>query len=367
MNISPLFKDKRSVGFLLLGALLGLWLLLRGGEEVASPPTPRVTVVKVTRTPWTEELEALGTARANESLDITANVTETISEIHFGDGQQVKAGDPIVSLAVGEEAAELAAANAQLEEERRELRRLEPLLKTRAIAQRTYDERRTAVEVAARAVQQVKARVGDRVITAPFAGVLGLRNVSVGTLVEPGDLITTLDDIDTIKLDFTMPATYLSSIQAGGKVTARTPAYPDRQFEGKVVSLDSRIDPDTRSIAVRALLDNPKHLLRPGMLMYVALQNNARESLTLPEEALQLKGDKALAYVIGENGRVKEAEVRIGARRRGEVEILDGLQEAERVVRRGHARVRPGQAVDATETDGLDNVPSEKKNAASRG
>ena len=352
-------KNKRMIGLLALVALAGLVLLVRWGTGGPSQAVlPQVTVAIATRQPWVDELEALGTARANESLDITSNVTETISEIHFKDGQQVEAGAPIVSLARGEEAAELAAAHAQLEEQKRELRRMRPLLRTKAIAQRTYDERKTAVEVAERTVQQVKARVSDRVITAPFAGVLGLRNVSVGSLVSPGDLITTLDDVDVIKLDFTMPATYLTSVKVGGSITARSPSFPDRAFEGKVTTLDSRIDPETRSLIVRVMLANADQVLRPGMLMYVTLENNQRESLTLPEEALLPKGEKVFVYVVGAEGKVTERAITIGARRAGSVEITSGLEGQERVIIRGQNKVRPGQTVAASEADGV----SEKEN-----
>lgn len=348
-----MFKDRRILALLALVIVTALWLVSRRAENDTQATEPRVTVAKALLQPWVDEMEAIGTARANESLDITANVTETIAEIHFADGQQVKIGDPIVSLALGEEAAELAAAHARLEEEKRELARLEPLIKSKAVAQRLYDERKTAVVLAERAVQQVKARVSDRVITAPFAGVLGLRNVSVGSLVEPGDLITTLDDIETIKLDFPMPAVFLSSITVGSSILARTPAYPDKIFKGQVSSVDSRIDPDTRSVVVRAVLDNKEHELRPGILMYVTLQKNAREGLSVPEEALLPLGENVSVYVVDDEGKVAITQVKLGARNNGKVEIVEGLSEGQSVILRGHQSVRPGQKVKASETDGL--------------
>ncbi|MBY0356319.1 MAG: efflux RND transporter periplasmic adaptor subunit [Rickettsiales bacterium] len=336
--------------------VLAAWLLWYSTQKPAQPALQSVTVAAVQRTQWVDELEALGTARANESLSITSNVTETIAEIHFQDGQQVKAGDPIVSLALGEEAAELAAANARLEEEKRELKRLTPLLRTKTVAQRVYDERRTAVELAERSVQQIKARVGDRVITAPFAGVLGLRYVSIGSLVEPGDLITTLDDIETIKLDFTMPSSYLASIQVGTPVTARAPAYQGELFRGNVASIDSRIDPDTRSLIARAILPNADHHVRPGMLMYVLLQNNPRESLSVPEEALLPKGEKVFVLRVNEQHHIELLEVTTGARLNGKVEILSGVNLNDQVVIRGHAKVKAGQEVIASLSDGLDSI-----------
>jgi membrane fusion protein (multidrug efflux system) len=352
-----MFKDRRIHALVAIIAVTMLWLVTRRAENDTPAVEPRVTVAKVTLQPWVDEMEAIGTARANESLNITATVTETIAEIHFVDGQEVEIGDPIVSLALGEEAAQLAAAHARLEEEKRELARLQPLIKSKAVAQRLYDERKTAVVLAERAVQQVKARVNDRAISAPFAGVLGLRYVSVGTLVEPGDLITTLDDIETIKLDFPMPAVFLSSIKVGGTILARTPAYPDKTFKGQVASVDSRIDPDTRSIIVRAILKNEDHELRPGILMYVTLQKNAREALSVPEEALIPVGQKVSAYVVDEAGKVVVTPIKIGARHNGMVEIVEGLQEGQSVIIRGHQSVRGDQKVNATEIDGLTASP----------
>lgn len=340
-------------------AVAGAWWVFSRHAAPPAIPAPRVTVVQVTKEPWVEELEALGTARANESLTITSNVSETIAEINFTDGQEVKSGDPIVSLALGEEAAAMAAANARLSEEKRELARLAPLIRSKTISQRTYDERKTTLEVAERAVQQIKARVDDRVITAPFAGVLGLRYVSIGALVEPGDVITTLDDIDTIKLDFTMPASYLSSVKVGTQIKARASEMDGAVFSGEVASLDSRIDPDTRSLIVRALLPNPQHSLKPGMLMYVALQNNPREALTIPEEAIVPRGKQFFSYTVNGEEKIEQREVRLGSRKDGKVEILSGLQEGERVIIRGQNKARAGQKVMATLTDGLTDAPRE--------
>jgi membrane fusion protein (multidrug efflux system) len=337
------------LGFLLLIGL-GYWLfstqnLDENGKNNVTP----VTVAEAKIMTLADTIEALGTANANESLDVTTSVTETISQLHFEEGQDIKAGDPIVSFAQAEEAAELAAAQARVSEQQRELRRLRPLLKTNAVSQRIYDERKTLLEVAKRDMERVKARISDRTITAPFSGTLGLRHFSVGSLVEPGDVITTLDDLSIIKLDFTLPETFLGVVKPGREVTATTEALKNTDFRATVSTVDSRVDPVSRSFTVRALIDNEERLLKPGMLMQVNLQNNPRQALMIPEEALIPRQDKQYVFVVNTENKVVEKEVTIGSRKPGKVEITGGLEAGERVITRGITQVRPGQQVTVQE------------------
>jgi membrane fusion protein (multidrug efflux system) len=184
-------------------------------------------------------------------------------------------------------------------------------------------------------------------VNAPFAGVVGLRNVSVGALVEPGDLITTLDDDSVMKLDFSVPAIYLGLLEQELPVTATTRAWQGRLFEGRVKSIDSRVDPVTRTVVVRALLPNPDHVLRPGMLMRVDLLNRQREAIMIPEECLVPQGKRQFVYVVdpSADNTVERREVSIGTRRPGEVEIVEGLTAGELVITDGTLKVRPGSKV----------------------
>jgi len=195
----------------------------------------------------------------------------------------------------------------------------------------------------------------DRLILAPFAGVVGLRNVSVGALIEPGDVITTLDDDSVMKLDFTVPSIFLASLKTGLPIVATSPAFGKLQFEGNVSSIDSRIDPVTRAIVVRAILPNPERLLKPGLLMHVTLLKNPRDALVIPEEALIPSGRVNHVLVVHQSGDstvVYRRQVTIGNRRPGEVEIVEGLEAGEFVVVDGTLRARPGQPVTITAVDG---------------
>lgn len=314
------------------------------GAGRGRPPTP-VVVGKPFERAFADRIEALGTARANESVVITARATETVAEVHFEDGQHVEAGTTLVTLRSREERAQLAEARARLEDAKVRYRRVADLARSGTESQSRYDEVRTALEAAEAQVAEIEARLSDLRIRAPFSGVLGLREVSPGTLVQPGDRITTLDDIDLIKLEFSVPETVLSILRPGLAVETRSAAYPDRRFEGRVTAIDSRVDPETRAVRGRAEIDNADHALRPGMLLTLVLEANPGRGLALAEEALIPIGSSQFVVVLGEDDAPQRVEVRIGRRVPGFVEILSGLEPDSRVVVDGASLIPPGGMV----------------------
>ena len=175
---------------------------------------------------------------------------------------------------------------------------------------------------------------------------VGIRDISPGALVEPADVITTLDDLSVIKLDFTVPDVYLASLTRGLPIVAKATAFGGRAFTGEISSIGSRVDPVTRSITARALSDNPDGALRPGLLMTVELLKNARQAIVIPEEALIPVGEQTFVLVVEPDGNTAvRQEVEIGTRRPGAVEVLSGLEEGQLVITHGTARVTPGQTV----------------------
>lgn len=294
-----------------------------------------------------DRIEALGTAFANESAAITSTVTERVVVIHFEDNQVVRKGDPIVTLSQQEVQAARDAAVEQLAEHQRELNRLESLVQNQSVTRQSYDQRKTLLRITQQRIKELEARLQDRSIRAPFNGVLGLRKISVGALVQPGDLITTIDDITRIKLDFAVPETYLSLLAPGAAVSATSRILGSHTFEGTVAGIDTRVDPATRSVVVRALLPNPDRALKPGMLLTVTLLKNERRSLQVPEEAIVPFQRRTFAWVVdpATGASVERREVTIGGRRPGVVEILTGLAEGEHVVVRGTDQLRPGSRV----------------------
>jgi membrane fusion protein, multidrug efflux system len=295
-----------------------------------------------------ERIEALGTLRANESAELTAIVTGTISEIRFNDSQRVREGDVLVAITNREQLAELEAVEAELGEARAQYERVQELAVARSEAEMVVDQRRREVETAEARLKAVQARLSDRLIVAPFDGVVGLRTISVGALVTPGTVVTTLVDDSVMKLDFPLPETVMSFLALGMPLTASTAAFRDENFHGEVVGIDNRIDPVTRSLQVRALIPNGDRRLKPGMLMTLALEANPREALVIPEEALMPVGRENFVFALDpsdELPRVERRRVTIGTRLAGAVEVRDGLRAGEAVVTHGGMRLSDGARV----------------------
>ena len=313
----------------------------------AAPPPPAVIVAEARLEPLVDRVEALGTLRANESVSLTASVTETVTGIHFDDGQRVKAGAILAEMTSAEEHAQLEEAQATVDEAKHQFERVQSLA-TRGTASRSLlDERRRDWETARARLAAIESRLADRLVKAPFSGVVGLRKLSLGALVQPGDLITTLDDDRVMKLEFPVPSTFLETLRPGLPVVARARAYGDRDFRGEVGSIDSRVDPVTRSIVVRAVLQNADRALKPGLLMRVELLKNPREGVMIPETALAPLGQRQFVLVVNpaQDHQVERREIKVGARRPGEVEVVEGLKPGEKVITHGVQTVRPGQKV----------------------
>ena len=321
-------------------------LLLYSGHALAQPP-PQVFVTEARLVSLGDRIEALGTLRANESVDLTVSVTETVTALHFDDGDRVEAGQVLVEMTSDEEHAQLEEAQATVDEARRQYQRIKSLQEKQTAAESLLDQRRREWETGRARLAAIEPRLADRLLRAPFAGVVGLRNVSVGTLIAPGDVITTLDDDSVMKLDFSIPSIYLGELAPDLPVTATTRAWEGRRFAGTVKSIDSRVDPVTRTVMVRALLPNPDHALRPGMLLQVELLNRRREAIILPEECLVPQGERQFVFVVDRatDNTVERREVHIGTRRPGKVEIVDGLAVGELVITDGTLKVRAGSKV----------------------
>ena len=321
-----------------------------GGPAPSFSQTPlAVVAARVRKARLTLEAEALGTARANESVDVTAKVSNLVTAVRFQEGQQVRRGHTLVELDGREARAELAIAEAALSESRSQFNRSRELYTTRVLSEQQLEQIEATLKANEARVAFARSRLSDTIVSAPFAGRVGLRRVSVGALVNPGDVITTLDDTSTIKLDFTIPETLLATVTSGLAIVARSVAYPGEDFVGTVASVDSRVDPTTRSVTVRALLPNDKALLKPGMFLTVRLTRGASDALLVPEQALVPEQGDVFVYVVN-GGSVEKRKVRIGARSVGEVQIVAGLAAGEQVVTEGTQKLRDGAPVTVQET-----------------
>lgn len=297
-----------------------------------------------------DEVEAIGTTRANESVTIAAKVTDTISRVNFDDGAFVSEGDVLVELTNREQSALLDEAEANVQDAGNQVRRLESMAANNLVPLSELDAAVSRLAGAEARYQSIVARLEDRLIRAPFTGLLGFREVSEGTLVTPGSLITTLDDISVIKLDFSIPEVYLELVREGLSLEADSSAFPGRMFSAEVRTIGSRIDESTRAATIRAQIDNDDGALRPGMLMTVHMTTDTRKALMVPETAIMQRSSQVFAYIIsrGAEGGGEFAEMvqlKVGARRDGFIEVLSGLEAGERVITDGVIKVRNGTPV----------------------
>ena len=331
-------------------AALAMLLAGCGGDESAGNPMMRgggaapVLTEIVSRGAVTDEYTALATARANEAIDVTPRISSVVSTIHFEEGQNVAEGAVLVELDSREIRADLDLAEANLRERRSRFGRLEALAASQVVSEVELEEIQAQLQVAEAQVNSARARLEDTIIRAPFAGTVGLRRVSVGGLVQPNTVITTLDDTGAMKLEFSVPEEFLAVVAEGMAIEASGAAWPNRLFAGRVISVDSRVDPMTRSLAVVAELPNDDGDLKPGMFLQVEIPRRREGVVLAAESALVPRQGRQFVFVVDE-GRAMEREVKLGTRLPGRVEIIAGLDAGEEIVTQGVQRLRDGLPV----------------------
>jgi len=307
-----------------------------------------VFVEPVTEREFAMRIEALGTLEPKEVVDLTLNTADRVQSLYFDDGQRVRKGKTLLSLAQREQIALTEAADANAAEAQQQLERIERLAARRAVSQAELDEAKRNVNAANAQLRAVQSRQKDRVLVAPFDGVLGFRQVSVGSYVRPGDMVARLIDDSEMNLEFAVPSTFLRSLTPGAKVVARTDDLPGMDFTGEIATVDNAIDPVSRSIKVRATLPNPDRILISGMFMEIVLTADPRTSLSVPEEAVQPVGPKTFVFKVEDlDGTLsaKRIEVKLGALEKGYREVLSGLQSSDSVITEGVIRVRDGAEI----------------------
>ncbi len=317
--------------------------------------------------PFSDQIDVLGVARGQRSVNITSATSELITAVLFEDGQRVGAGAPLVRLQAGEEEASIIQARANLAQAEREYERFRGLAERGVAPRVSAEDALTVVETARATLAAAEARQGDRVIRAPFAGVLGLSTVTPGTLISPGAVITTLDDISVIRVDFPVPERYLGLLRQGLPITATADAYAGESFSGRIALIDTRINETTRAVTARAEFPNPGGRIRPGMLMRVGIQQGQRQSPSVPESAVQFEGENAFVYRIAASERgstAQRVEVEPGAVEGGFVEILSGLTANDRVVGSGLNRIQPNAPVTVAGAGGGPQTASAEKASA---
>jgi membrane fusion protein (multidrug efflux system) len=333
-----------------MAAAGGGWLLVGAPEPAAversaSPRPIPVQTAEVRLATVRDTVEAVATSRAEQAVEIRPAASGRVEAILFEPGQRVGVGDLLVELDAGAEQAAVDEATALLEDAKGQYERGQQLARTRSVADARVAELRANFLAAQARVAAAAERLADRQIRAPFAGIVGLREVSVGARVDPDTTITTLDSLDRLEVEFSVPEQFYAAVRIGAPITATTSVHRERTFDGRVTSIDSRIDPVARAFRVRASIPNPDLALPVGVFMVVQLVLDERAALTIPEQAVILQGRSAIAYRI--NGTTAErVELELGQRSFGRLEVLSGLGLGDVVATTGLHRLRDGAVVE---------------------
>lgn len=318
----------------------------KGGGGMGGPAP--VNLVAAQSKTFTDVIDVIGVAKGRQSVTLTAATTQLVERVRFTDGQAVAKGQVLVELKSTEQSAGSAQAQARLVQAQRDYDRWKQLA-AQGYASKTALDQREATYLAAKAdVDAARARESDRMVRAPFAGVMGLSDIAPGMLINPGVPIVTLDDISAVRVDFEVPDRYLASIREGQPLVAHIDAYPGEKIEGRIQKLDTRIDERTRAFTARAEFPNPGGKLKPGMMMRIGIARGQRPVVAAPEAAVSVQGDTAFVYVVKNDGEHSVAERRpvlTGVRQDGLVEIREGLQAGEQIVADGLNKIQPGQPV----------------------
>lgn len=334
--------------------LLSFVLLGYSNTTVSAQVAKKARVVSVVSAPIQRQviqsvIEAVGTTKANQSVRITALSSGVVREILFREGQQVARGDVLVRLDDDIERADLAEARARLAEAQKALERSRSLRKRDAVAESAVEKLIAELEVARAERDRAVRKLADRTLTAPFAGKIGFSDIEVGSYLQANEAVATLDDLSKVMVEFYLSEKRYGQVHIGTDIRADAAAFSDRTFVGQITAIDTRINADTRSFRVRALVDNKDGVLPAGMFMHLGvILDGDGEGLVVPEEAVTVSGSEASVFVVvsqDEAQIVQRRTVVLGRRIYGGVEVLSGVKEGEEVIVRGIQKVRPGSEV----------------------
>ncbi|WP_425999663.1 efflux RND transporter periplasmic adaptor subunit [Caulobacter sp. DWR1-3-2b1] len=349
--------------FFLLAALTAVVLMLvvggmklafgqkaagQGGPGGGGGRATNVSQTVVSTKPFTDRIEVLGVAKGLQSVTITSNTAEMITAVHFVDGQAVSRGQVLVDLKSASEDAGIAEARVRLAQAQRDYQRWKTLADRGVAPRATAEQYLAAVETARASLASAQAQKLDRVIRAPFSGRVGISDVAPGALISPGTAIVSLDDVSVIRVDFSVPDRYLSTLREGLPISARPDALAGETFLGRIAQIDTRIDPTTRAVKARAEFPNPGGRLKPGMLVKVAIDQGMRQASAVPESAVQFEGTQASVFLIakGPKGQVaRRTNVETGLASGGFVEIRSGVKSGDKIVADGLNRIQDGASI----------------------
>lgn len=340
---------------------LGMLLLAGGGifawdamnpekaaESKRERPASKVNVVSPTTDLVTDSVSAVGSLRARDQISLTTELSGRVVELNLNAGSRVAKGELLLRLDDRQARAELQVAQAMLADARRQLQRAQSLKANNSISQSQVDELVTAADVARAQLAAAQTRLDNHRIEAPFSGVIGLNDISLGAYLSAATEVATLDSTGTMELSFAVSEKFLGQISLGQRVQANSPAYPAERFTGELIELGTRINELSRTLPVRALIENPDGKLRPGQFMAANLTLRQREALIIPEQAVMIRGDETYVFV-ALDGSAKRVSVELGSRSPGIVEVVSGLALEDQVIITGQDRLSSGDRIDVVE------------------
>ncbi|HXO96017.1 MAG TPA: efflux RND transporter periplasmic adaptor subunit [Chthoniobacterales bacterium] len=338
--------------FFKVNQIMGFAQLAKSGAFL--PPPTAVTTTVAEKSQWQPTLETIGTVTAINGVTISTDLAGIVSKIAFESGSQVKAGDLLVQLNTDQEQAQLAQAEAQRDWTQITLTRNQELVAKKTVSQSDYDSATAQFHQAQATVDQFKALIARKTLRAPFAGVVGIRQINLGQYLNTGDAVVTLQSFDPIYVNFSLPQQNLSQLTVGQSVEINMDAYGDKVFPGKVTAINSLVDQNSRNVQIQATLPNSETQLRPGMFAKVkVVLPEAQEVIAIPSSSIHYAPYGDSVFIVSDlksdDGKtfkgVKEQFVKLGQSKGDLTAIVSGLKPGDEVVTSGVFRLRSGEAI----------------------
>jgi len=324
---------------------------------MASSAMPPVTVstVRAAKDTWEPKIKAVGSLRAVRGVEVTSEIAGMVRDIRFASGNEVKEGQVLVQLNADSDIAQLRALEAAAELAKTTYERDRKQFEAQAVSRAVLEADFADLKARRALASQQAALVEKKTIRAPFSGKLGICQVNPGQYVNPGDRIVTLQSLDSLYVDFSLPQQELSRIARGQKVAATSDAYPDRTFIGEVSTINPKVETSTRNVRIEARIENKEHKLLPGMFVSVELQaGEPQRYLTLPRTAVVFNPYGETVYVVDDKGRGKDGKpsltarqtfVTVGPSRGDQIAVISGIREGETVVTSGQLKLKSGSPI----------------------
>jgi membrane fusion protein (multidrug efflux system) len=337
------------VFYKILLASLIFWITsCSGGEDPRANMAVPVLTERIHTTTYQDTIFATGTLAANEEIEIKSEIEGRVEEATINEGQKVTAGDLLFKIDEKKLSSTLAEAQANYNLAESTLKRNKTLFESKVISSQEYDQAVSGFESKKAELEIASEKFKDARIVAPFSGFIGSRQVSPGQFVNVGTILSTLVNSDQLKLEIYVPEKYLSVLKENLKVLLKSVAYPDEESAGTIFFVAPQIEPTSRTVLVKATVNNPTGKLIPGMFVEAKILSPEKQIITIPESALVINGEQSFVFVVDKDNIVSTKQVKIGVRLPGRIEINSGLKTGELIVTDGVTKLRPGGKVDIT-------------------